>query len=112
MIRLRAMAKRQGRKGLTLGLLLLVSLILAWAHGAPGDHEMADGEMGSAITVCLAVLQGGAAMLLGAVGFARSSHRRSAHSVASVHADFNRFKPPGDCIRSRAGPPLLQVFLR
>ena len=112
MICLRGLIGRQRRRILALGAAALLSLVLAWAHSNPGEHEMS-GEMGAAISICLAVLEGGTALLLVASGF-RFLPRRPRNSFAPALGPVAaaRFQGLIDPIRPRAGPDRLQVFLR
>jgi len=92
--------------------LLLVGLVVIVAHSEPSAHGMEgdDSGMAGAMSICLAVLQIGAAALV--VHLVRSRFQRSrpprtieAKAVAYV---LRRVSEPGH--RIREGPAVLQVF--
>jgi hypothetical protein len=103
--------EREGRKALALGAIALLSLVLALAHSGAGEHRMSGDEMGAAISVCLAVVEGGGAVLLLTLGCASLARRRASYGPAGPlrSALVPRRVGPD---RPRAGPDLLQVFLR
>ena len=103
--------EREGRKLLALGAIATLSLVLALAHSGPGKHGMSGEEMGATISICLAVVEGGAALLLLALGSARLARRwRSCLAPARPPRWVLVPRSPGPCL-PRAGPDLLQVFL-
>ena len=103
--------EREGRKLLALGAIATLSLILVLAHSAPGEHEMSGEEMGATISICLAVAEGGAALLLLALGWARIARRwRVLLAPAGPPRSALLPRSIGPC-RPRAGPDVLQVFL-
>jgi hypothetical protein len=115
MIRLRGSIEREGRKALALGAIAFLSLAFALAHTGVGEHRMSGDEMGdemrAVISVCLAVVEGGTAILLLTLGRASLARRRAsyARAVPLRSALVPRRVGPA---RPRAGPDLLQVFLR
>ncbi len=115
MIRLRETARRQGGRGLALGAIALISLVLLWEHSAPGGHHMSDHEgmgAGTVVGICLAVLQGGGMLMLGfgLLGMIRRARPRPV--PVSLPPTPLVVPQPGSPARPRAGPATLQVFLR
>ncbi|MGH2984454.1 MAG: hypothetical protein ACRDK5_09415 [Solirubrobacterales bacterium] len=103
--------EREGRKLLALGAIATLSLVLALAHSGPGEHGMSGEEMGATISICLAVVEGGAALLLLALGSAGLARRwRALFAPAGPPRSALLPRSTGPC-RPRAGPDLLQVFL-
>lgn len=118
MIRFRsALARARTSLALSLGLALTCLALLA-AHSGPGlSHmeEMDHAPTEAAVSLCLAVL-GPTVLLLGAwQGLLRRIGRRSRTILLALRRD-QRPKPwPSPRLsipRVRAGPPVLQVFLR
>jgi len=112
MIRLREATERHARHGAGLAAVVLVALVLLLAHSAPSGHEMPEGEIGTAMGICLAVLQSGGVALIG-LGLL-SAIRRARPSFAPDRlpsAPVFRTPPPAPAL-PRAGPAELQVFLR
>lgn len=112
MIRLRASIAQRGRSLLLLSVLGLICFALAWAHGTPAGHEMAerDAPMTDAVAVCLAVLEVVGGLLLVATGTVtlRSGSRiweleTKTRSLPQCYAG------PALALWPRAGPAL-QVF--
>jgi hypothetical protein len=114
MIRLRTLIKRQGRTLLIGGALALVCLAVAWAHSAPAAHEMNEGgddQMAGAISICLAVLQVGAALLAAVAGALIVRRRRPPRSLGAPFRGRLFVSPrPVPPVAARAGPAALQVF--
>ena len=100
----------------SLRLILLLATVLAalvWAHSGAEAHVMTDDPMDSAMTICLAVVNIGTALIAGIALLTRPRRRRApgtgfaltrGHAVAASTA---LGRPP-----PRAGPARLQVFLR
>ena len=111
---LRSRLEGQSHALLVGGALALVCLALAWAHSAPGQDHMAaeDDQMTATISMCLAVVSTGLT-LLAAVGGMLSLRRRRPpiRLMPSVPLSLshNRLLRPAS---ARAGPAVLQVFLR
>jgi len=105
--------RRQGRKRLLLGAIALISLVVLWAHSAPGEHHSADQEgMGTVIGICLAVLEGGGVLLLGVVLLRRIQRARPRLARFLVPPTPTFVPPVSSPAKPRAGPASLQVFLR
>ncbi len=115
MIRVRAILTNRRCGLLVASAVVLLSVALAWAHGAPGDDHMGGGHDGDGamVSMCLAVIQavGSVAVvaLLGAMVLAR--RRRVALLLVGAGAT-GRVVGPQVRYRARAGPEVLQVFLR
>jgi hypothetical protein len=110
-IAVRRAIERKRRRLSVAAAILLVSGLLAWAHGAGTDHMGADG-IGQPAAICLAIL-GGAGVFVGVAGLARrlrqSTFPRSANApLAAAFA----IAPRDVATLPRAGPAVLQVFLR
>ena len=100
----------------SLRLILLLATVLGalvWAHSGAEAHAMTDDSMESAMTICLAVVNAGTALVAGVALLARPRHRRDPHSGSALvrghaaAASTGLSRPP-----PRAGPARLQVFLR
>jgi hypothetical protein len=88
----------------------VLALALVLEHSGLGHGEMADTDMGEAISMCLAIVEAGA-VLIGASAllrtrprFAPAAHRMFVGPVVAVRAAGVRIPS------ARAGPSLLQVF--
>jgi hypothetical protein len=114
MIRIRETFRRNGRRLFVLGAIALISAVVLWAHSAPGGRHMPmpDHEMGAAIGVCLAVLEAGTVLLLG-IGLSAIVRRQRRSFAPQPMPALPLLTPSDDSpARPRAGPALLQVFLR
>ena len=106
-ITLNRVLRRQRRRFVTLAVMLGLAGALVVAHSAMGHDHM--GDVGGAIVMCLAVAETavvavGAALALGAW------MRRPLRLLPAPLAPEPSFVPSPVVARSRAGPPLLQVF--
>lgn len=114
MIRLRSRLQGHRHALLVGGVLAFVCLALAWAHSAPAADHMAaeDDQMASVISMCLAVASAGLA-LLAAVGgmFWLRRRRPPIRLMPAVWLSLSRISLPSPA-SARAGPAVLQVFLR
>lgn len=115
MIRIQVTLKQSRRSLLALAALGLTCLALIVVHGAPGLDHMAGSDDGdqmtaAAISLCLAVVQGGVLLLvtLGGTAFLR---RRATRIVGGAPALSTPLRSP-PVPAARAGPSVLQVFLR
>lgn len=113
MIRLRSLLQSQSRTLLAGGVLALACLALAWAHSAPAAEHMAvDGDSVAAISTCLAVASTGLGLLAAVGGVLALRRRRPWLRLApTAPVSFSRTRLPGPAA-ARAGPAVLQVFLR
>jgi hypothetical protein len=114
MIRLRSRFQGQCHALLAGGALALICLALAWAHSAPAPSHMAAEEdhMEEAISMCLAVLSTGLALLAAVGGMFSLRRRRTPIRLApTVPTSLSR-TPAFSPANARASPALLQVFLR
>jgi hypothetical protein len=117
MIRIRATLKQSRRSLLGLAALGLTCLALIVAHGGPGlDHmagsDDADQMTAVAVSLCLAVIQGGA-LLVAALGGTAHLRRRATRIVGNDGAAARSIPRPNPPVpAARAGPAVLQVFLR
>ena len=114
MIRLRSRLQGQGHALLVGGALALICLALAWAHSAPAQDHMAgeEDQMAAMISMCLAVVSTGLA-LVAAVGGMLSLRRRRPpiRLMPTLPVSLSR-TPLLSPANPRAGPAVLQVFLR
>lgn len=117
MIWIRTKLQRSRRSLLAVGALALTCLTLILAHGAPGLDHMAGMDHGdqmteAAISLCLAVVQGGLVVLV-ALGGAALLRRRPPRTIGVGRA-LALASPPRNLSvpAARAGPAVLQVFLR
>lgn len=117
MIWIRTRLQRSRRSLLAFGALALTCLTLILAHGAPGLDHMAGMDQGdhvakAAISLCLAVVQGGVVLLVALGGTVllrrRSARRPSAPRTVALSSPLRNLPVPA----ARAGPAVLQVFLR
>ena len=105
--------QRQRRRLLILAAVGALCTALAWAHGPSGDDHMGGDEMAQAISTCLAVIDVGLGLLVGALAIASVRRRRPPRSISGK--PWRGAAPPLPAItpiRPRAGPAVLQVFLR
>ena len=116
MIWIRTKLQRSRRSLLAVGALALTCLTLILAHNAPGLDHMAGMDHGdqmtkAAISLCLAVVQGGLVVLVALGGAALLRRRPRTIGVGRALA---LASPPRNLSVSaaRAGPAVLQVFLR
>lgn len=112
MIKLRGMALRHGRRSAVLILLGFLVATLLLAHSAMGmghDSDEGDNGMQTAISVCLAVVQVGGAMLLVAAVPGFSVHRRRRFDRRRTVSP-RLLALPAIAGSARAGPAALQVF--
>jgi hypothetical protein len=105
--RLHALARRQRRRAALLAVMLFLGGAVVVAHSAAGEGHMGDG-----MAMCLAVITAGAAAIVGLTRAAAELLRAPSAVLLPV--------PVMPCVprrgrplpRSRAGPAVLQVFLR
>lgn len=111
-IRLRLSLMRVQRRMLAVASLILICLAVLLTHAGLGAAEMPEGghEMGTiAISICLAVLDT-ALFILAGFGLLRPVVRRGKAAdrpIRSARFECKRVAPA-----ARAGPSVLQVFLR
>jgi hypothetical protein len=115
-IRIRALIKLRGRTLVIGAALALICLALAWAHSAPGAHEMnASGvePMADVISICLAVLQIGGGLLAALFGGMFVKRRRPPRRLSpTIPANAVSSQGLVYPVAARAGPAALQVFRR
>lgn len=112
MIRQREFLGHNKRRLALLGTLAVLALALVLEHSGLGHGEMAEADMGEAISMCLAIVEVGAVML-GSLALLRTRPRFDAlprdffaGALFALPAT-GAMAPP-----SRAGPSVLQVFRR
>ena len=112
MIRQRSFLIRNRKRLALLAVLGALVLALAVEHTGVGHGEMEGGDMGGVVTMCLAVVQA-AALLVGAAALLKARPRRAIppRELFAVPAIAMPTPVLGSPL-SRAGPSLLQVFLR
>ena len=103
---------RNRRRLALLAVLGALVLGLAVEHSGLGHGEMGGGDMGEVISTCLGVVTAGA-LLVGAGALLRARPRRviPPREPFAVPAVAMPAPAPGSPL-SRAGPSLIQVFLR
>ena len=106
-IALNSALRRQRRRYTMLAVMLGLAGAVVVAHSALGHDHM--GDMGDAIVMCLAVAET-AVVAVGAALALSTLMRRPLWLLAAPLAPELPFVPSLVGTRSRAGPPLLQVF--
>jgi hypothetical protein len=113
-IRQREFLNRHKRRLALLATLGVLAVALVIEHSGLGHGEMADTDMGQAISMCLAIVEAGA-VLVGAIALFKIRPRFSpaprgllAGPVLSVAGTGPRMPSAS----ARAGPSVLQVFRR
>ncbi len=106
-IGLNSALRRQRRRLAMLTVMLGLVGAVVVAHSAMGNDHM--GDMGGAIVMCLAVAET-AVVAVGAALALSAWMRRPLWLLLAPLAPELSFVPSPVRIRSRAGPPLLQVF--
>ena len=105
-IALNSALRRQRRRYTMLAVMLGLAGAVVVAHSALGHDHM--GDTGDAIAMCLAVAE--TAVAVGAALALSTLMRRPLWPLAAPLAPELPFLPSPVGTRSRAGPPLLQVF--
>jgi hypothetical protein len=112
-IRQRDFLARNRHRIALLAVLGTISLAVVAEHSGLGHGELMDDGMGDVVSMCLAIVDAGVALLFGGVAlfalprrFAVAPRELGSRSVVLPVAPVAL--PP----RVRAGPPLLQVFRR
>lgn len=106
-IALNSALRRQRRRLVMLGVMLGLAGAVVVAHSAVGHDHM--GDMGGAIVMCLAVAET-AVVAVGAAVALSALMRRPRWLLPALPAPELPSLPSLVGTRSRAGPPLLQVF--
>lgn len=112
MIRQRELLVRSRRRLALLATLGILATAIFLEHSGLGHGEMADGEIGQAISVCLAIVEAGA-VFAGAAALLKIRPRFAAAPSGLPAAPALSFAGTGSKVPAapaRAGPSVLQVF--
>lgn len=117
MIRIRSSLQRSKRPLLVGAALAVICVVLLVAHSGPGVEHMAGMDQGDEMSqtvasTCLAVLAVGVVLAAITGGVARLRRSAPLNLVAPRRSFLTPCRAAVPGIQARAGPALLQVFLR